>query len=107
MRRIRMRRLVLLLTSAAVVIVMVMASTNTAAARGNPRAVEGVLPVPPARGGSAIDNANPACDQGQGGTRGTRAHGLQEPEVFGGATTCFVPLPPQALEPGEEPGEDF
>jgi hypothetical protein len=108
MRRIRMRRLVLLLTSAAVVVVMVMASTNTAAAQGNPHAGEGVLPVPPAGEGSAIDDTT-ACDLGQGGTRGTdlgqggtRAHGLLESEVGIGATTCFVPLPAQALEPGEE-----
>jgi len=83
-----MRRLVLLITSAAVVVLM-MASASPAAARGNPRVLEDVLPVP-------------ACDPGQGGTRGTDAHGVIEPEVAPGGTTCFVPLPAQALEPGEE-----
>ena len=83
-----MRRSVLLITSAAVVVAM-MASTSPALARGNPRVVEDVLPVP-------------ACDPGQGGTRGTDAHGVLEPEIGLGGTTCFVPLPAQALEPGEE-----
>ena len=83
-----MRRLVVLITSAAVVVVM-MTTTSPAVAQGNPRVIDFVLPVP-------------ACDPGQGGTRGTDAHGVQEPEVGLGGTTCFVPLPAQALEPGEE-----
>ena len=95
-----MRGTILLVTAAAVVVAM-MASTSLAVARGNPKVIEGgVLPVPP------------ACDPGQGETSGTTPStdpdepdfgAVQGPEIGLGGTTCFVPLPDEALPEEEVP----
>ena len=93
-----MRGTILLVTAAAVVVAM-MASTSLAVARGNPKVIEGgLLPVP-------------ACDPGQGETSGTTPSTdpdepdfgvVQGPKIGLGGTTCFVPLPDEAL-PEEVP----
>ena len=92
-----MRGTILLVTAATIVVVAMMASTSLAVAQGNPKVIEGVLPVP-------------ACDPGQGETSGTTPFtdpaepdfgAVQGAEIGPGGTTCFVPLPEEALPDDE------
>ena len=100
-----MKRITRLVTVVAMMVVMVMASTSLAVAQGNPKVLEGgVLPVPK------------ACDPGQGETSGTKRSTAPDKPDFGavqgvefgpGGTTCFVPLPEDALPEDEEEVPEF